>query len=99
MYIGNIDKSTKDVDLCKLFSQFGPLSSVKVMEQDQKFSKTYAFVAFVYKEDSVRALRKLNGFYFRGTELNVKPGKPIRVMAQIYSYEGQEMLRHLPRSR
>ena len=51
--------------LCKLFGQFGPLASVKIMwprtEEEKARNRNCGFVAYMNRKDGERALNELVG--------------------------------------
>ncbi|MES1902111.1 MAG: U2 snRNP-associated SURP domain-containing protein [Paramarteilia canceri] len=96
LYVGNLNRNTKESDLAKLFVQYGPIASVRLVVQDSSYAKVYGFVAFLFEQDSIRALEKLNGFTFNGSSLVVKWGKPLKqTNTAIYNYCDTEIARQL----
>ena len=51
--------------LCKLFGQYGPLASVKIMwprtEEEKARNRNCGFVAYMNRSDGERALKELVG--------------------------------------
>ncbi|MEN2498606.1 MAG: U2 snRNP-associated SURP domain-containing protein [Marteilia pararefringens] len=82
LYVGNIPNTMSEKSLCWLFSHYGPLFSMKKIQQEPKYYKTYAFVAYFEKEHALKALHKLNGYNFQGCELRIKWGKPQPVQSK-----------------
>ncbi|XP_074313165.1 polyadenylate-binding protein 2-like [Silene latifolia] len=61
LYIKNLDDSINDEKLKELFSQYGTISSCKVMRDPTGVSKGSGFVAFSTPEEASRALMEMNG--------------------------------------
>ncbi|KAF5740663.1 polyadenylate-binding protein 2-like [Tripterygium wilfordii] len=61
LYIKNLDDSINDEKLKELFSEFGTITSCKVMCDPSGISKGSGFVAFSSPEEASRALADMNG--------------------------------------
>ncbi|KAK5831865.1 polyadenylate-binding protein 2-like [Gossypium arboreum] len=61
LYIKNLDDSIGDEALKELFSEFGTITSCKVMRDPSGISKGSGFVAFSTPEEASRALAEMNG--------------------------------------
>ncbi|XVF39895.1 hypothetical protein PTKIN_Ptkin01aG0069700 [Pterospermum kingtungense] len=61
LYIKNLDDSIDDEKLKELFSEFGNITSCKVMHDPSGISKGSAFVTFSTPEEASRALTEMNG--------------------------------------
>ncbi|GLT47315.1 hypothetical protein SLA2020_210200 [Shorea laevis] len=61
LYVKNLDDSIGDDKLKELFSQFGTITSCKVMRDPSGISKGSGFVAFSTPEEASRALMEMNG--------------------------------------
>ncbi|XP_051150812.1 polyadenylate-binding protein 2-like [Andrographis paniculata] len=61
LYIKNLDDSIDDEKLKELFSEFGTITSCKVMRDPSGISKGSGFVAFSTSEEASRALSQMNG--------------------------------------
>ncbi|KAM7507952.1 hypothetical protein LguiA_018405 [Lonicera macranthoides] len=61
LYLKNLDDSIDDERLKELFSEFGTVTSCKVMLDPQGVSKGSGFVAFSNPEEATRALNEMNG--------------------------------------
>uniref|UniRef100_A0A7N0VKK8 Polyadenylate-binding protein n=1 Tax=Kalanchoe fedtschenkoi TaxID=63787 RepID=A0A7N0VKK8_KALFE len=73
MYVGNLEPNVTDSQLYDMFSQMGPVVSVRVCwDLSAKRSLGYGYVNYSNPQDAARALELLNS-----TPLN---GKPIRIM-------------------
>ncbi|XP_077233411.1 polyadenylate-binding protein 7-like [Tasmannia lanceolata] len=71
VYIKNIDDEVDDDDLRKHFSQFGDITSVKLMRDDKGISKGFGFVCFSTTEEASKAVNSLHGYMFRRKPLYV----------------------------
>lgn len=61
LYIKNLDDSVSDEKLKELFSDFGTITSCKVMRDPSGISRGAGFVAFSTSEEASRALAEMNG--------------------------------------
>ncbi|CAK7347514.1 unnamed protein product [Dovyalis caffra] len=61
LYIKNLDDSINDEKLKELFSDFGTITSCKVMRDPGGISRGSGFVAFSTPEEASRALAEMNG--------------------------------------
>ncbi|KAJ0086686.1 hypothetical protein Patl1_07968 [Pistacia atlantica] len=61
LYLKNLDDSVNDEKLKELFSEFGTITSCKVMLDPNGVSKGSGFVAFSLPEEATRALNEMNG--------------------------------------
>ncbi|OAY35493.1 polyadenylate-binding protein 2 [Manihot esculenta] len=61
LYVKNLDDSITDDKLKELFSEFGTITSCKVMRDPNGVSRGSGFVAFSTAEEASRALAEMNG--------------------------------------
>ncbi|XP_031267142.1 polyadenylate-binding protein 2-like [Pistacia vera] len=61
LYVKNLDDSIDDEKLKELFTEFGTITSCKVMRDPSGISKGSGFVAFTTPEEASRALAEMNG--------------------------------------
>ncbi|XP_058081704.1 polyadenylate-binding protein 8-like isoform X2 [Magnolia sinica] len=61
LYLKNLDDSIGDDKLRELFSEFGTITSCKVMRDPNGVSRGSGFVAFSTPEEASRALAEMNG--------------------------------------
>ncbi|KAK3019928.1 hypothetical protein RJ639_004911 [Escallonia herrerae] len=61
LYVKNLDDSIDDEKLKELFSEFGTVTSCKVMCEPTGISRGSGFVAFSTPEEASRALAEMNG--------------------------------------
>ncbi|XWS39927.1 hypothetical protein CRYUN_Cryun18bG0096800 [Craigia yunnanensis] len=87
LYVKNLDDSISDEKLKELFSQYGAITSCKVMRDPNGISKGSGFVAFSTPEEASRALVEMNGKMIVGKPLYValaqrKEDRRARLQAQ-----------------
>ncbi|KAL1822155.1 hypothetical protein ACET3Z_008933 [Daucus carota] len=61
LYVKNLDDTIDDDKLKNLFSEFGTITSCKVMRDPRGISRGSGFVAFSTPEEATRALAEMNG--------------------------------------
>ncbi|KAL2455984.1 Polyadenylate-binding protein 5 [Forsythia ovata] len=61
LYLKNLDDGMNDEKLKELFSEFGTITSCKVMLDQNGVSKGAGFVAFSTPEEAMKALNEMNG--------------------------------------
>ncbi|PKU61849.1 polyadenylate-binding protein 2-like [Dendrobium catenatum] len=61
LYLKNLDDSIGDEKLTELFSEFGSITSCKVMRDPSGISRGSGFVAFSSPKEASRALAEMNG--------------------------------------
>jgi len=71
LYLKNLDDSIGDDQLRELFSNFGKITSYKVMRDQNGLSKGSGFVAFSTREEASQALTEMNGKMISGKPLYV----------------------------
>jgi RNA recognition motif-containing protein len=77
LYVGNLSYSIRDDDLQRHFSEFGTVSSAKVMtDRDSGRSKGFGFVEMGSDEMAQAAIRGLNGKSVEGRALVVNEARP-----------------------
>lgn len=77
LYVGNLPYSVRDEDLQHHFSEFGTVTSAKVMmDRDTGRSKGFGFVEMGSDEQAQAAIRGLNGKSVDGRALVVNEARP-----------------------
>ncbi|KAF0893055.1 hypothetical protein E2562_021316 [Oryza meyeriana var. granulata] len=71
LYLKNLDDSIADDQLRELFSNFGKITSCKIMRDANGVSKGSGFVAFSTHEEASQALTEMNGKMISGKPLYV----------------------------
>ncbi|KAL8514268.1 hypothetical protein ACS0TY_013402 [Phlomoides rotata] len=61
LYLKNLDETINEEKLRELFSEFGTITSCKLMHDPNGVSKGSGFVAFSSPEEATKALNKMNG--------------------------------------
>ena len=61
LYIKNLDDTVDDEKLRQVFSEFGEITSAKVMCNDGSRSRGFGFVCFTKAEDATKAISEMNG--------------------------------------
>ncbi|MCI02644.1 polyadenylate-binding protein 8-like, partial [Trifolium medium] len=75
LYLKNLDDSVSDEKLSELFSEFGTVTSCKILRDQQGISRGSGFVAFSTPEEATRALAAMNGKMVAGKPLYVAPAQ------------------------
>ena len=78
LYVGNLPYSFSDSDMQQAFSQFGSVSSAKVMmERDTGRSKGFGFVEMGSDAEAQAAIKGMNGQSMGGRDLVVNEARPM----------------------
>jgi RNA recognition motif-containing protein len=78
LYVGNLPYSVRDEDLQQAFSQFGTVTSAKVMmERDTGRSKGFGFVEMGSDAEAQTAINAMNGQQIGGRGLVVNEARPM----------------------
>ncbi|MDR3451304.1 MAG: RNA-binding protein [Rhodoferax sp.] len=78
LYVGNLPYTFRDEDMQQAFSQFGSVSSAKVMmERDTGRSKGFGFVEMGSDAEAQAAIKGMNGQSFGGRDLVVNEARPM----------------------
>jgi RNA recognition motif-containing protein len=78
LYVGNLAYSIRDNDLEQAFSQFGTVTSAKVMmERDTGRSKGFGFVEMGSDAEAQAAINGMNGQPLSGRSLVVNEARPM----------------------
>ncbi|MCA0213753.1 MAG: RNA-binding protein [Proteobacteria bacterium] len=82
LYVGNLPYSYRDSDMEQAFSQFGTVSSAKVMmERDTGRSKGFGFVEMGSDAEAQAAIQGMNGQQVGGRGLVVNEARPMEPRA------------------
>lgn len=77
IYIGNLPYSVTDATLESNFSEFGPVTSAKIMmDRDTGRSKGFGFVEMASEEAAQAAIQGLNGMSVDGRSIIVNLARP-----------------------
>src|SRR5215217_952752 len=78
LYVGNLPYSFRDEDLQQTFSQYGSVSSAKVMmERDTGRSKGFGFVEMGSDAEAQAAINGMNGQALGGRSVVVNEARPM----------------------
>jgi cold-inducible RNA-binding protein len=78
LYVGNLPYSYRDSDMEQAFSQFGTVTSAKVMmERDTGRSKGFGFVEMGSPAEAQAAIQGMNGQQVGGRGLIVNEARPM----------------------
>jgi len=78
LYVGNLPYTVRDGDLEQSFSQFGAVTSAKVMmERDTGRSKGFGFVEMGSDAEAQAAIEGMNGQPMGGRSLVVNEARPM----------------------
>lgn len=78
LYVGNLPYSVRDSDLEQSFSQFGAVTSAKVMmERDTGRSKGFGFVEMGSDAEAQAAISGMNGQSLGGRSVVVNEARPM----------------------
>ncbi len=82
LYVGNLPYSYRDSDMEQAFSQYGTVSSAKVMmERDTGRSKGFGFVEMSNDAEAQAAIAGMNGQQIGGRGLVVNEARPMEARA------------------
>ena len=82
LYVGNLPYSYRDSDMEQAFSQYGTVSSAKVMmERDTGRSKGFGFVEMGNDAEAQAAIAGMNGQQIGGRGLVVNEARPMEARA------------------
>ena len=77
LYVGNLSYQVRDDELNALFSQFGKVTSARVIiDRETQRSKGFAFVEMADDAEAQAAIDALNGKENNGRVLTVNEAKP-----------------------
>jgi RNA recognition motif-containing protein len=77
IYVGNMNFNLGNEDLFNLFSQFGEVSSAKIInDKESGRSKGFGFVEMENAEDALKAIASLNESEVQGRKLIVNEARP-----------------------
>jgi RNA recognition motif-containing protein len=79
IYAGNLNYGLSEEDLEKVFSEYGEVTSVKIIRDkytDQ--SKGFGFIEMADDAAAQKAIDELNGSEIKGRELRVNQARPPR---------------------
>jgi len=79
IYAGNLDYSLSESDLENAFSEFGTVSSVKIVkDHDTGKGKGFGFIEMPNDSEAKAAISNLNGAEIKGRKITVNQARPRR---------------------
>ena len=79
IYVGNLSWNLSDQELENLFSEFGEISSAKiVLDKFSNRSKGFGFVEMSNDDDAQKAIDMFNGQEIDGRKLTVNEARPMQ---------------------
>lgn len=85
IYVGNLDYRVNDKDLDDLFSDYGTVSSAKVITD--KFngrSKGFGFVEMENQDEARKAIKELDGATYEDRKIVVNEARPMKKRSDNY---------------
>jgi len=77
IYVGNLDYRVNEKDLGDVFSEYGTVSSAKViMDKFNGRSKGFGFVEMDNHDEANKAIQELDGATFENRKMMVNEAKP-----------------------
>ncbi|MDL2251476.1 RNA-binding protein [Odoribacter sp. OttesenSCG-928-J03] len=77
IYISNLSYGVNDADLKELFTEYGEISSAKViMDRDSGRSRGFGFVEMPNDAEALKAIKELNEAEYDGKVITVNPARP-----------------------
>jgi RNA recognition motif-containing protein len=77
IYVGNLPYSATDQDLQTLFSQYGKVTSARVvMDRETGRAKGFGFVEMPERAEAEKAIQATNGVDLNGRALRVNESQP-----------------------
>ena len=76
IYVGNVPYNSSEEDLGNLFSEYGTVTSVKIIiNKHTGRSKGFGFVEMANEAEGDKAVESLNGYEINGRNLRVDKAK------------------------
>ncbi len=77
LFVSNLDHSVNEDALRALFSEFGPVVSVKIIiDKPTGMSKGFGFIEMSNESQAMTAIEKLSNVEYFGRRLSVSKAKP-----------------------
>lgn len=86
IYVGNLSRQAGEIELRKLFSEFGEVKSVKIIKDNLSGeSRGFAFVEMANDEAGNVAIKSLDSKEFENRKLKINEAKPKNTAAKVYN--------------
>ena len=83
IYIGNLAQSTTQADLLSLFSTYGSVNTIKIIQDKvTKQSRGFAFVLMNIEDEATKAIEALHLLEFQQHTLYVNISRPNNTVAR-----------------
>jgi RNA recognition motif-containing protein len=77
VYVGNLPTDAKADTLRNIFSRYGRVSSVRLVQNGvTRRARSYGLIEMPERQAAAKAVKQLNGQYFRGLFLRVEHVRP-----------------------
>lgn len=77
IYVGNLDYKVDEEDLRDVFSEYGTVSSAKIiMDKFNGRSKGFGFVEMEEQDEANKAVKELDGATYENRKITVNEAKP-----------------------
>lgn len=85
IYVGNLDFKVDERELEEVFTEYGNVSSAKViMDKFTGRSKGFGFVEMENQDDANKAIQELDGTTFENRKITVNEAKPRKMSYSNY---------------
>ncbi|KAF9350385.1 U2 snRNP-associated SURP domain-containing protein [Mortierella sp. NVP85] len=85
LYIGNINPTVNEEQLCMEFAKYGPIASIKIMwprtTEEIERNRNCGFVSFMERADAAVALKEMDGMELVGYAMKLGWGKAVPIPA------------------
>ncbi|MEJ5350239.1 MAG: RNA-binding protein [Melioribacteraceae bacterium] len=79
IYVGNLSSEVTDADLENIFSNYGKVSSVKIIrDMFTQESKGFGFIEMNNRSEAEKAIEQLNTYEIKGKKIVVNEARPRR---------------------
>ena len=78
IYVGNLPLDAQAETLRNIFSRYGRVTGIELVRDRKRSrrSRSYGLIEMPARAEAATAVDELNGQYFRGMFLRVRPAKP-----------------------
>jgi RNA recognition motif-containing protein len=80
IYVGNLPFDASAETLRSIFSRYGRVSGIEVVRdrKSSRYSRSYGLIEMPRRVEATSAVAELNGQYFRGSFLRVRPATVVQ---------------------
>ena len=77
IYVGNLDYNLKEEELGEIFSEYGEVTSVKIIkDRETGRAKGFGFVEMAVEAEGEKAVEELDGAEVNGRNMKVNKARP-----------------------